>query len=145
MGKVKNRKKYNLRTFSPLSKVIQKLKVPIISARDMDNANLHLDAISPCDFNWDVSGSMYKVEVKPEVGDELLTEGNDGYCTSDTHSIVLKEGLDLQRQWKVFLHEIIHAFENQYNFDLPHSKVDQLETALYHFVKININKLKNIV
>ena len=96
----------------------------------------------PSDFTWDISGVMHEVIEK---NDPLIKEDdNEGYYSETDSQIVLKPNMNIQRQWKIFLHEVLHGFEEQYNITIAHKAINQLETAFYQFIKVNIDKLRHI-
>jgi len=60
-----------------------------------------------------------------------------GYCCTDAKIIFLELGMKPRLARKTFLHEVIHAIEEEYGIKLPHGFVDAFEAPLEAFLRLN--------
>ena len=60
-----------------------------------------------------------------------------GQCDPGNYTIRIKAGESREEKFLTFIHEIIHAFEDEYNFELKHEHVYKLERAIADFIVQN--------
>lgn len=60
-----------------------------------------------------------------------------GLCDPAEQVITLKLGMSETETAKTFLHEVLHACSDEWEFDLPHKTVYALEEAIYKLLKLN--------
>lgn len=61
-----------------------------------------------------------------------------GLCDPAKKEVVIKYGQGRKDLLKTFIHEIIHAFETEYDFELEHKHVYALEEAISDFLIDNL-------
>lgn len=57
-----------------------------------------------------------------------------GECCPQDRVIRIKRKIGRQDTFKTFIHEVIHAFEFEYELKISHALVYQLEEAIYSFL-----------
>jgi hypothetical protein len=60
-----------------------------------------------------------------------------GLCDPQTCTIYLKRGMNKAKAFRTLIHEAIHAMEAEYDIDLPHTVVYQLEKAIADTLLMN--------
>ncbi|MBR9701050.1 hypothetical protein GOV11_04250 [Candidatus Woesearchaeota archaeon] len=61
-----------------------------------------------------------------------------GLMDPETHTIYIKQGLTHGETFYVFIHEVVHAIEVEYDLYLSESQVLKLEKGLGDFVLTNV-------
>lgn len=81
-----------------------------------------------------IGGLIYDVKVV----DELYKDGQEllGWIQPDKLSIRLEKA-PRQIMEQVFIHEIIHGIDNEYNIDLSESQVDRIANGIYALIQDN--------
>jgi hypothetical protein len=80
-----------------------------------------------------IAGQTYAVKSDRAVGDF----GYLGRISFQTLEIQIDGSVVTERQEQTFLHEILEAINKEYDVDLTHHQIEQLEGALYQVVKDN--------
>ena len=63
--------------------------------------------------------------------DQIEGRDNLGLCYGDERKLILlKNNLDPHTRFKIFIHEVLHAIENEYGFELNHDHVYKLQDGL---------------
>lgn len=75
--------------------------------------------------------SIWKVKFVRKIPDEA--EDTLGLCDPSECTIYIKQGQSYVSRLDTLFHEIIHAIENEYEFDLDHKHVYKLGEALAKF------------
>lgn len=57
-----------------------------------------------------------------------------GLCDPSDQTIYIKMGQTPEERLKTFLHELLHAIENEYGIEIPHSLVHKLEDPFAKFL-----------
>jgi len=60
-----------------------------------------------------------------------------GQCDGDEQQILIDSGLSKSEKAKTLIHEILHAFEYEYNIKIPHKLIYQLEEPIYRLLMDN--------
>jgi|GEM_PF-2937288 len=60
-----------------------------------------------------------------------------GQCDGDQKEILIDSGQSKREKAKTLIHEILHAFEYEYNIKIPHKLIYQLEEPIYRFLVDN--------
>ena len=60
--------------------------------------------------------------------------GTLGICSDDDKEIYVRLGIGKSEQAKTLIHEILHAFEFEYNFSIPHELIYKLEEPIYRLL-----------
>lgn len=60
-----------------------------------------------------------------------------GLCDPADHTIYIRQGLNAKERLATFCHEIIHAWEYEFGFELPHHLVHQMDAAMEKFITDN--------
>lgn len=71
---------------------------------------------------------------------QRLIEGDPnitGLCDASEKLITLKCGLSKKELLDAFCHELVHAIEEEYGFEIPHHLVYKLESGLAAFLRDN--------
>jgi hypothetical protein len=79
-----------------------------------------------------VLGKPYKVNWVPKVGDGL-----NGDADSDALEIKVVDGLKLETEQDVLLHEVLHSVEAQMGLDLEETVIERMATGLLAVIKDN--------
>ena len=61
-----------------------------------------------------------------------------GLCDPSTKTIWLKQGQAHTELMSTYIHECIHAFEDEYDCKIPHKTVYMLENAIMNFLFANL-------
>ena len=67
------------------------------------------------------------------LGDERLL----GLCDPGDNSLKIRMKQDKMQTLLTFIHEVLHALENEYDFHLGEEKVLKLEKAIADFILVN--------
>jgi hypothetical protein len=62
-----------------------------------------------------------------------------GICDPARIEILIKKGLSIDETLKTFIHEVLHAFEYEYDIKIAHIGVDKFEEAIFDFIWANID------
>jgi hypothetical protein len=69
-----------------------------------------------------------------------------GSCDSDERNISILLGLTPYETFVTFMHEVMHAMEYEYRFEIPHAKVlDKLDMAMAQFYLANNKEMRRII
>ncbi len=60
-----------------------------------------------------------------------------GLCDPEKRVIYIRLGQPHSETFNTFIHEVLHAFEAEYDVDVPHETVYTLERALSDFLLTN--------
>lgn len=77
-----------------------------------------------------VNGETYRVKfVRRIQNDSTLL----GLCCSGTKTIWIKKGQNAMERLKTFVHEVLHAFEFEYDIKIPHKLIRDLEPIIVDY------------
>ena len=76
----------------------------------------------------------FKRQVEPTDGKNRETVG---LCDPSEKQVSIRLSQSKEDTLKTFIHEFLHAFEDEYEINLKHSDVYKLEEAIYHFLVDN--------
>jgi hypothetical protein len=60
-----------------------------------------------------------------------------GLCCPSQQTIYIKLKQKPKETFMTFIHELLHAFEFEYDFNIPHKAIEQLEKPISEFVLDN--------
>lgn len=83
-----------------------------------------------------IGDETYRVKFVPTMRYRTKRGGhriNYGVCYPDTREIHISRGVGRELAFKTFLHEVLHAFEYEYDLPIKHSLVYLLEDPLARF------------
>ena len=60
-----------------------------------------------------------------------------GECRPEPRQIVISADQSDAQAFRTYIHEVIHAFEIEYGFSIPHKIFAVLEVAVFRFLKLN--------
>lgn len=90
--------------------------------------------------NWLVNGSIWEVRFARNMPDPKTV----AICDPEQNLILIKLGQTREETFACFWHELLHAFEFEYDFEITeriyerdHAVVDKLERAVVIFFKEN--------
>lgn len=89
---------------------------------------------------WDIGDQCYELKFVQRLPDNDL-----GLCDPSRNSCYIKLGQTKKETFKTFIHEMIHAIEDVYDFDLPHDFVEVLEVGVSDFIIDNKFELASIL
>lgn len=81
-----------------------------------------------------IKGSVWKLFFKRCIDNN---QDDLGLCDASEKELFIKLGQIPRERLATFIHELIHAFEEEYDFDLPHPIVYKLEKAIVAFLLDN--------
>ncbi|NCY21739.1 hypothetical protein EBX31_07265 [bacterium] len=86
-----------------------------------------------------VGDSVYLVRFVRAIGGEPAGSDKEtlGLCCPGEKEILLKQGMTPRERMSTFIHELLHAIEFEYEIDIPHKLVYQLEGPLTQLVLDN--------
>ena len=61
-----------------------------------------------------------------------------GECDPSTKTIWLKQGQPHTELMSTYFHEVLHAFEDEYDHKVPHKTIYMLENAIMNFLFANL-------
>lgn len=76
-----------------------------------------------------------------------IVDGNKetlGLCDPDTKTVYIKRGQKRGEILSVLIHEVCHIYEYEYDFEMKHSLVYDLEEATVSFILDNLEALSEI-
>jgi hypothetical protein len=79
-----------------------------------------------------VGDEAWSVEFVDTLGQDTL-----GICDPSTNCIRILRGQTRRELFSTFVHEVLHAFEFSYDFQLKHKHVEKLEKAIVDFLLEN--------
>jgi hypothetical protein len=88
-----------------------------------------------------IGGELYDVRLVKQIPfdvDGIPRDELEGYCCTETQTIYVVRGLTLLATWAAFWHEVLHAAEFEYEIDIPHEVVYDLDTPLARFFLDNM-------
>ena len=71
--------------------------------------------------------------------------GHAGMCYPDTQRLALALGMSPFETLVTFHHELFHAFEDEYDFNVRHKSIEQLAEAMTRFTVQNPNYIPKIM
>jgi hypothetical protein len=93
--------------------------------------------------------TVYGVKFANDIEDDLL-----GLCDKTTNMIYIRTGQSPKERFQTLIHEVIHAFEFEYGFDITsrhidggkaHAVVETLEIALSSFLLQNADAMVRLL
>jgi len=75
-----------------------------------------------------VNEETYSVRFVDKIPGEKLDV--HGICDSGKHEILIRKDLTKSQTFRVFIHEVLHALEFEYEIKIEHKTVHQLEKAI---------------
>ena len=89
---------------------------------------------------WDIGPELYQMKFVQRLPDRAT-----GMCDASTNSCysILKQSKI--ETFRTFIHEMIHAMEDVYDFELKHEYVEKLEIAFADFLLENRYSLADIL
>lgn len=78
----------------------------------------------------------WRVVFKPNVG-MTGKRHNWGLCNNEEKTIYIKTKLDGYNRFVTFVHEVIHAVEYEYGFDIPHKLVECMDVGIANLLLVN--------
>lgn len=61
-----------------------------------------------------------------------------GLCDPADHIIYILQGQSPKERFKTFVHELLHALEYEYSFEMPHKSIYDLEEPLTRLWEDNV-------
>ena len=83
-----------------------------------------------------IGESIYQVKFVRKIG-ETDTRETLGLCDPNEQVIYIKLGQSPRERLKTLCHELIHCFEFEYGFEVPHHLVHKLEEPIVAFLMEN--------
>jgi len=84
-----------------------------------------------------VKDQIYSVRFVKNLPDEI--KGTTiGLCCAETQTIYIKQGLSKAERVSTFFHELLHAIEFEFEFDMPHKLIYRLEGPLAQVIVDNL-------
>jgi hypothetical protein len=83
-----------------------------------------------------VGDSLWSVKFKRDLG-QTETRITWGLCCPAEQTIYIRLGQTQKERLKTFLHELLHAIEEEYGFEVPHQLIHRLEDPLARFLMDN--------
>lgn len=81
-----------------------------------------------------VKGSLWEIQFVRVIPNE---PNASGLCDRDEQQISIESSLTKSEKAKTLIHEILHAFEYEYNIRIPHKLVYLLEEPIYRLLVDN--------
>lgn len=82
-----------------------------------------------------VADEIYKIKFVRKVPGQ--DENTMGLCDPETRVISIKLGQSVTETFNTFIHEVLHAFEYEYDLEVPHKLIYAFERALSDFLLTN--------
>lgn len=60
-----------------------------------------------------------------------------GFCDAENQVVEIKTGQSYEERLTTLCHELVHAFEDVYGFEVPHKTVEMLAYAMMRFMVDN--------
>jgi hypothetical protein len=60
-----------------------------------------------------------------------------GLCDHEESTIYIRQGQDRLETFRTFIHEVLHAYQEQFGVKISHKAIYQLEVAIAHFLIVN--------
>ena len=76
------------------------------------------------------------------VNGEPLDEDDLGECSVDKLTISVRDGLPVEKERLVVVHELVHAIEDVLGLKLREKQVEGLETGIYALIRDNPSLLR---
>jgi len=92
--------------------------------------------------NITIAGINYKITYTKS---QARDRGELGAVCGNSSEINIDESLDTERQKKTLIHEIIEAFNFEYELNLEHKQISILETAFFTVLKDNQELFSKII
>ena len=89
---------------------------------------------------WDIGDQCYQLKFVQKLPDDDL-----GICDPSSNTCYIKLGQSKKEIFKTFVHEMLHAMEASYDFELPHDFIDALEESVSDFIIDNRYELAEIL
>lgn len=86
-----------------------------------------------------VGDSIYRVRFVRAIGDAPKGSEKEtlGLCCPGEKEILVKQGLGALERFSTFVHELLHAVEFEYEIEIPHKLIYQLELPLTKLILDN--------
>lgn len=82
-----------------------------------------------------INGEIWRVRYVRDP--ETIGTRTWGDCNPETHEIRLLQSLSREEAFDTWIHEILHAFEFAYDFEMDHKTIVRLERPIREFIKEN--------
>lgn len=86
----------------------------------------------------DTQWSVKFVRKMPPVAADTKRHRTVGYCCFETSTVYILMGLSPFERLVTFVHELMHAFEAEFDLEIPHKLIEQLEEPFASFWHHNI-------
>jgi len=77
-----------------------------------------------------INEETYTIKWVQEIPEGRKNDDTVGLCDGASHTIYIKRGLTKSQAFRTLIHEVLHALEFEYEIDIPHKTVHQLEKAI---------------
>ena len=74
-----------------------------------------------------IGDAIYKIKFVARIGNSRTTLG---ICDPSDYIIRIKKGMTKEETFATLIHELLHAFEAEYDINISHKAVYQLEQAI---------------
>lgn len=86
-----------------------------------------------------IKGTTYRIKFIPyQKRPDKNGKRDLGYCDGAEQVIEIMRGQGREETLKTFLHEVFHAFEEEYGFTMNHRLIHRLEEPLFCFLLENL-------
>lgn len=89
-----------------------------------------------------IRDTFYSVHFAKPDNRKALRRGDMGLCDSKAKEIVLSLDQGKLQMMETFIHELLHAFEFEYNIKIKHKTIYELEQPIVNFISANLKKMK---
>lgn len=89
--------------------------------------------------SWEIRFFKNKIDNWEDGEDEDEIDGTLGLCHFEDKIIYIKLGQDRENTFKTFVHEVLHAVEDEYCLQIPHRIIYKFEEVVSDLLKENMD------
>ena len=81
-------------------------------------------------FDVLIKDQIYEIKLVSRIPKRGGGKNSDGFTCPETHEIFIRKTLSAEEVLETLIHEYIHAIELEYDIDIPHDLIYQLEIPI---------------
>lgn len=93
-----------------------------------------------------IGDHLWEIRFRKCLRDLIGEDGHFHGWTDEEHSIIwIRSGMTPFETFVTFLHEVVHCWESEGDFDIDHDSIHAMETWMARFLIDNCSEVANIV
>lgn len=85
-----------------------------------------------------INDEVYTIKMVKRIPHKEAAPSDNGLCDFNTRTIYIRSTQSPKGIFRTFIHEVLHALHNEWEFKLHHKTVYELEVAIAAFMMDNL-------